>query len=121
VTVVASVDAFTAAVLETNAPTAHFNALINLIACGYCRAIAAKFSRTNDSTIGADSVNHPTRAERFAAQANSFCGAYREMVGIASGAAGSAASAAQASGGFVDMDTIPRWPPGRNYVFHRNR
>ena len=121
VTAVADADNFTAATLEIDVPTNHFDALCSLIACHYCNAIATKYSRTNDSTINADAVDHPSRATRFVTMADRFCSAYRKMVGLGTSGAGGQDSAARPSGSFIDLDTQPRYPTGRRYLTHRRR
>jgi len=101
----------------TTTPVQDFYAICHLAAANCCRAIAAKYSRTNDSTLGADSVAHVTRADMFGRRAKEFQALYREHLGLDGGDG----KGERASGTFVDWDTAPEWPSGRQYVFHRNR
>lgn len=99
---------------QTNTPTQDFYAICNLAAGLCCQSIAAKYSRSSDSTMAADSVNHMTRAQEFARRAREFIGFYNEHMGL-----GDDGSAFQpAAGDFVDLDTAPGWPIGRDYLFH---
>lgn len=119
VTAVADVDNFTAAVLEVDIPIADFFAVCHLAAGLSCYAIAAKYSRTSDSTIAADSVGHTTRAQEFRAQGKRFMDLYLEHMGLlTSGKAGDGRGIQPAEGDFVDWDTAPGWPHGRDYLFH---
>ena len=102
--------------LATDVPGSDFYAVCQLAAAFICRSLAAKYSRTSDSTIAADSVNHPTRATEFARQARDFERSYREHIGLMSDE-----RETEAAGEFVDLDTVPGWPLGRRYLFHGNR
>ncbi len=73
---------FTAAVLEADVPAADFFAICNLAAGICCEAIAAKFSRTTDSTIAADSVSHVSRAGEHAKRAQEFIKFYERHMGL---------------------------------------
>ena len=115
VTVVTDVNTFTAAELAANIPPAHFFAICHRAACLTCQSIAAKYSRTSDSTIGADSVNHPTRADQFAARAREFCKLYSDSLGLGSGD-GKGGKPGYAE--FVDWDSTPGWPGNRRFIFH---
>lgn len=115
VSAVADGDNFTAAELAANIPPAHFFAVCHKAACLTCQAIATKYSRTSDSTIGADSVNHPTRAQQFAARSREFCKLYAEALGLGSGD-GKGGQPGHAE--FVDWDTTPGWPGSRRFIFH---
>ena len=121
VSAVADVDNFTAAILQVDIPTQHFWGFCNLVACFYCRAIAAKYSRTNDATIAADSVAHTTRAPQFREQADEFCAIYRASVGLPPIDAATGAPRTQPASSYADLDTAPGWKAGRQYIFHRNR
>ena len=116
VTDVADLDTFTAAELASDIPPAHFFAVCHKAACLACQAIAAKYSRTSDSTISADSVAHTSRSEQFAARAVEFCRLYAAGVGLGSGDKGSKAAPGTAE--FVDWDTTPGWPGNRRFIFH---
>ena len=119
VAVVSSATAFTAYVLQTDIPAAHFYALCNLAACLVCQVIATKYSRIGDSAVLVDSAAHVTKAQEFAARATAFCYAYAQMLGIAGdGGTGTITKAASA---YADWDTAPRYPTGRQYHYHRHR
>lgn len=109
-------DAFTAALLQTTIPVADFFGVCNLAAGMCCQAIAAKYSRTNDPTINADSVNHTSRAGEFQRRGAEFIKLYREQVGL-----GSDDNSNQAAGDFIDWNSVPGWPAGRSYIFHGER
>jgi hypothetical protein len=106
----------------TNIPSQDFFAVCALAACLVCKAIAGKYSRTTDSTIAADSVNHTTRAEQFREQANEFCNQYNDHMGLADEGAGAAEEesliAEKPAGTYVDWDTAPGWPQGRDFLYH---
>lgn len=103
---------YTAGASGYDIPSAHFYAVCNLAASLCARAIANKYSRSNDSTIVADSVNHMTRANEWSRRARELFQAYLDELNIAgSGPAGGAAGGP--AGKFVDWDTRPsgsgRW------------
>lgn len=102
---------------DITTPTQDFYAICNLAACLACRAIATKYSRTSDSTIASDSVNHPTRAAEFSARAAEYCGIYSEEMGLVGEEGGQLVPAA---GDFVDWDTEPGWP-SHDFLFHGKR
>ena len=101
----------------TTTPTQHFYAICYLAAAYCCRAIAASYSNTSDSTISADSVAHTSKAGEFSRRAAEFAKLYREALGLDGGKSKTERPAAA----FVDWDTSPSWPAGRDYVYHRNR
>lgn len=111
VTAVTSTSIFTAAVLQVAIPVTDFFAVCNLAAALCCRAIAGHYSRTSDSTINLDSVDHPTRAQMFASQAKALMALYQDHIGTEEGGV-------KAAGAFVDWDTAPGWPSGRQFIFH---
>lgn len=111
-------DTFSAALLQSNIPVGDFFAVCNLSAGMCCQAISAKYSRTNDPTINADSVGHTSRAGEFSRRAKDFIALYERHLGISGGESGKSVSP---GGDFVDMDTLPGWPSGRNYIFHGDR
>jgi hypothetical protein len=115
VSAIADADNFTAKVLEADPPAGDFFAICHLAAGLICQAIAARYSRTTDSSISADSVDHLTRAQEFSRRAKEFIMLYEEHV-LPSGDEG---RPTKASGEFVDWDTSPAG--NRNYLFHRNR
>jgi hypothetical protein len=99
----------------TDVPAAHFYAVCNL-AAGLCaQAIAQKYSRTSDSTISLDSVDHLSRAQQWAARARELIKLYEEFFGLSGG---DGEPKQQAAGEFVDMDTAPSWPSARRYLYH---
>lgn len=106
---------FTATEMAANIPPAHFFAICHKAACLTCQSIAAKYSRTSDSTIGADSVNHPTRADMFAARAREFCKLYSDALNLGQSDKG---TAQPGTAEFVDWDTTPGWPGNRRFIFH---
>lgn len=95
-------------------PPAHFYAICNLAAGLTAEAIANKYSRTSDSTIAADSVDHLSRADQWSRRARELIEAYQEQLGISSGPD----QIKQPAGEFVDWDTKP---VGRQYLYHGNR
>jgi len=105
-------NSFTGAVLEASVKPPDFFAVCNLAAGLCCEAIAGKYSRTSDTTINADSVNHVSKAGEFARRAKELIALYEKHVG------GDAATGNRPAAAFVDMDTAPGWPAGRQYLFH---
>lgn len=96
-------------------PPAHFYAVCTL-AAGLCaQAIAQKYSRTNDSLINADSVNHISRAGEWARRARELIETYEEQLNISAGDGKSS----QPAGEFVDWDTKPG--DNRQWLFHGDR
>jgi hypothetical protein len=115
VTAVGSSSTFTATILAVTVPEIDFFAICNRAACLICTEISARYSRTSDSTINADSVNHPGRAEMFAARARDYCGRWSEAMGLGNEeGSGDYLPASE----FVDWDTSPGWPGGRRFIFH---
>lgn len=100
---------------EVDTPAQDFYAICNLAACIACQAIATKYSRSTDSTIAADSVNHTSRAGEFERRSDKYCSYYSEHLGL--GDEGEP-QFQPAAGDFVDWDTAPGWPVGRDYLFH---
>lgn len=103
VTVVGSVDTFTAALLQADTPPADFFALCHLAAGLCCQALADKYSRTNDTLINADSVNHISRAQEFRNRANELIKLYERHMGLTK----DANTAVLGAGEFVDWNTAP--------------
>jgi len=116
VSAVADGDNFTAKLLEIDVPTQDFFALCYLGAGLCCQALAAKYAKASDSTIAADSTTHTTRTGEFSQRAKEFIGMYQAHMGI-----GQDQGPVQGAGDFVDWDTAPGWPAGRQYLFHRDR
>ncbi len=111
---VADVDNFTAALLEADPPVQDFFAICNL-AAGLCaQAIADRYSRTSDSTIAADSVDHLSRADQWSRRAGELMRLYADHLGIG----GDDGTTTHGTGAFVDWDTTPSWPNGRRFLFH---
>lgn len=115
VSAVADANTFTAKVLSVDIPEMDFFAVCNRAACIVCTEIAARYSRTSDSTISADSVNHTSRAKEFSNRAKEFCQRWEAHLGI--GASAEQKSYVPASE-FVDWDTAPGWPGNRQFIFH---
>ena len=90
-------------------PPAHFYAVCLLGASMCAQAIANKYSRTNDSLIAADSVNHLTRAAEWAQRAREMRRQYQDVLGLSVSGNGPA-------GDFVDWDT--KSIGGRRWLFH---
>lgn len=103
--------------LSIDIPEADFFAICNLGACLTCEAIAAKYSRTSDSTILADAASHPERASQFRTQAEIFCNEYQRAMGLLAEEDG-AGERVRSAHQFVDLDTAPGWPTSRDYLFH---
>ena len=110
-------DNFTAAELQADVPVAHFFAICDLATAYCCEAIATGYSNTSDSTITADSVNHPTRAAEFAKRARAFETKYRAALGLDA----DSEKSERAASAFADWDTEPTFPHGRRYLYHRRR
>lgn len=99
----------------TTTPAADFYAISQLAAGYACQAIATKYSRTSDATITADSASHSSRASEFAARARDYMRLYDRHMGIISD---DGQPIAQPAGDFIDWDTAPSWPAGRQYLYH---
>jgi hypothetical protein len=98
--------------LEVDIPTGDFFAVCNLAASMCSQAIATKYSRTSDSPISADSVDHLSRAQQWRDRASEFMDLYEDHIGIGKD------DIQHAAGEFVDWDTSPGWPTSRDYLFH---
>lgn len=112
---VPDVDTFTAKILEIDPPPRDFFAICHLAASLACQAIATRYSRTTESSISADSASHIARAVEFAARAKEFERLYRAHLGL------DTEQVHHGTAAFVDLDTAPGWPAGRQYLFHKNR
>ena len=96
-------------------PTADFYAVC-MLASGLCAlAIADKYSRTSDSTISVDSVDHLSRAQEWSRRSRELIALYEQHLGLGASAD---RSPPHGAGEFVDWDTAPSWPSGRRYLFH---
>ncbi len=114
VSAVADVDNFTVVPLEVDPPVQDFFAICNL-AAGLCaQAIADRYSRTSDSTIAADSVDHLSRADQWSRRARELMALYSDHLGLG----GDDGITTHGTGAFVDWDTTPSWPSGRRFLFH---
>lgn len=102
---------------DTTTPPQDFYAICHLAAGLCCQAIAAKYSRTSDSTIAADSVNHTSRAAEFSRRAREYIDFYNNHLGLSEGEQAREQGASE----FVDLDTSPTWMIGRRYLFHDSR
>ena len=111
----ADADTFTYKWLQNSAPVEHFHAICYLAASMNCQAISAKYSRTSDDTIGADSVDHGGRATAFAERATEFRAQYEKAIEQGEAYDNSGDPAAQ----FIDVTTTAEWPTKRRYLFHR--
>jgi hypothetical protein len=95
---------------EYDIPPQHFHAVCRL-AAGLCaQSISAKYSRTSDSTISVDSVDHLSRAQQWSERAREFVSAYEEQLNIRTDEGG------QPFGQFVDWDTQPS--ERRRWLYH---
>lgn len=112
VSAVADVDNFTAKELETDVPVGDFFALCHLAAGLCCQAVAAKYAKLGQSTIAADATSHQTRSGEFSRRGKEFIALYERHLGLGK------EQEVHAAGDFIDWDTAPGWPPGRQYVFH---
>lgn len=114
ITVQATADTATAALLQTTIPVNDFFALCNLAAGYCCQAISDKYSRTADSSINADSVGqHTTRAGEFSRRAKELIGLYEKHLGL-----GEEEGRFNPAGEFTSLDVTPGWPGNRKYLFH---
>lgn len=77
-------------------------AVQTLAASKFCSMIAAYYAQSQDSTIGADSVDHKSKAQEYSARARAYKQEYYEHMNIKDGAV-SAASITR------DQDTKPSW------------
>lgn len=118
VTTVTDTNNFVATELAVNVPQIDFFAIVNKAACIACYALAERFSRSSDSLIRADSVNHMSKAGEFANRAKELCQMYTDHI-AATGGSGAGDDKAQGHGEFVDIDTYPRFPnTNRRYLHH---
>ena len=117
VSAVADVDNFTVKPLEVDTPVQDFFAICNL-AAGLCaQAISDKYSRTSDSTIAVDSVDHLSRADQWSRRASELMALYDGHMGLD----GDDGMFVQAAGDFVDWNTVPSWPGTQRWLFHGDR
>jgi hypothetical protein len=112
VSAVADADNCTVKILQTTIPVDDFFAVCNLASAVCCFDIAAKMAKQGQSTINADSVDHRSKSDQFQSRGERFLKLYREHLGL------DADKEEGAAGEFVDMDSVPGWPSGRDYLFH---
>lgn len=115
VSAVADENNFTAALLEVDIPVGDFFAVCHLAAALCCDALSAQYARIGDSTVNVDSAAHVTKSQEFARQAKRFMELYNQHLGLGQ------EQKVEGTGDFVDWDTAPGWPSGRQYIFHGNR
>lgn len=103
---------------DVDIPRDDFYAICWLAACYCCRDIATKYSRTSDSIINADSVNHKSRADMFRDRAKEYCALYSEFLNV--DAIGEGGDKQPAASDFIDdfFDTRPGFPGTRNFIHH---
>jgi hypothetical protein len=109
---VKAANSFTAALLQCSIPPADFFAVCDLAASLCLSAIAAKFARSSDSTISADSVNHDARSGSHEARAKDALKRYLAHMGL------DKEGEVKAAGMFIDLGLgeTPAWPEGRRYL-----
>ena len=95
----------------TTTPTGDFYAICHLAAGLACQTLAAKFAQSKDSTIAVDSATHASKSSDYAARAAEFIAFYTTHMGL------DADQVIKPSNTFVDFDTVPGWPTGRQYIF----
>jgi len=83
-------------------PAQDFWAIVDLAAGLCCQTLAARFSRIGDTTIGADSANHASKAQEYASRATMFMKSYEEHFGFGDD------DTDQAAGYFAELDPNPR-------------
>lgn len=103
--------------LASNLPNVRFYIVCVRAACLLCNEIAARYSRTSDSTISLDSVDHPSRTDNFLALAERYCQEWQDAMGISSGADGDGIQFPIATE-MVELDTRPSWRQSRRYLMH---
>jgi len=96
----------------TDTPAQDFFAICHLAASLCCRALAARYAQLGDSTLGADATAHTTKSSEYANRAKEYMTMYEKHMGLGQEAD------ARAAGDFVDWDTMPGWPGGRQFIFH---
>lgn len=112
VSAVTDADNFTAAELQTTVLVGDFFAVCHLAAGLCCHAVAAKYAKLGHSTIAADATSHQTRSGEFARRGKEFIALYEKHLGRGE------TREVRGAGDFIDWDTAPGWPAGRQYVFH---
>ncbi len=116
-TTITDADNFVATELCVDVPIMDFYAICAKAACLVCQALAERYSRSSDSLITADSVNHITKAGEFSERAKEFCKMYSDHIAATGGdSATDGLHAGHAE--FVDLDTSPLFPTGRQFLHH---
>lgn len=110
VTVVTDTDNFTAATLNTDVATEDFFAICHLSASRICQALATKFAATGSTLLNVDSSFHVSKAREYMRRAEEYMDLYLDHMGLLEGL--------KPASQFVDLDTMPGWPAGRQYIFH---
>lgn len=100
--------------IQCDVPAEHFHAVCYLAASLISEALAAKYSRTSDSTINADSVDHVSRSTAFADRGREFRRQYEQQIQRGEAFSNEGDGTAQ----FIDVATSPEWPKSRRYLFH---
>lgn len=113
---VAATDTFTALILQVDPPVTDFFAICHLAAAKCCQSLATKYSRTSDSSIRADSVDHISRGREFANRAKEFLTLYRDHMGLNK----ETEKAYETAGEFIDWDTAPSLYTGLR-LFHKGK
>jgi len=114
VSTVTDADNFIYKSIQCSVPAEHFHAVCYLAASLICEALASKYSRTSDSTINADAVDHPSRATAFSDRAREFRRQYEQQIQRGEAFSNEGDGTAQ----FIDIATAPEWPKSRRYLFH---
>lgn len=119
---------FTAPYTFTNGsvstPAQDFYAISCLASAMACQTVSIRYSRSTDSTLTADSVDHLSKADQFSRRADELMRKYNEQMGFitrqgAGDTAGGAGTGVPAFGTFVDMDTKPA--ANRRWLMHGDR
>lgn len=82
VTIVGSVNAFTAAVLQTDTPQNDFFSICYLAGALCCYTVATKYSEIGDSTLNADAGAHVTKAQEYQTRGDKYMSLYRGQMGL---------------------------------------
>ena len=91
-------------------------------ACLVCQAIAERYSRTSDSTISSDSVDHTSRAQEFASRAREYCRMYAQHIeGVTALADGAGEGSHDPMSVQIDLDVTPGYAHERDFLFHGGR
>lgn len=94
-------------------PDHRVDAVCNLAAMVACQWLANRFSQQGDSTIGADSVDHKSKAAEYSGRARELKRAYLDAMGITDLAGPKAAN--------VNQDWDQGYPWGMDRITHPRR